>query len=42
MGFFYADRDASGATTPDAEQIEAIRMLRNQVVLALRTEPANR
>ena len=42
MGFFYADRDASGATPPDAEQIEAIRMLRNQVVLALRTEPATR
>jgi GAF domain-containing protein len=42
MGFFYADRDAAGAPPPDPEQAEAVRLLRNQVVLALRTEPATR
>jgi HD-like signal output (HDOD) protein len=40
MGFFYADRDQPGAPPPTPEQVDAIRLLRNQVVLALRTEPA--
>ncbi|MFM1988962.1 MAG: hypothetical protein RJA99_1919 [Pseudomonadota bacterium] len=42
MGFFYVDRDAAGAPPPDAERAEAIRLLRDQVVLALRAEPTTR
>jgi HD-like signal output (HDOD) protein len=42
LGFFYADRAVAGAPAPDAGQVEAIRTLRNQLVLALRTEPAMR
>ncbi|HYF60862.1 MAG TPA: HDOD domain-containing protein [Burkholderiaceae bacterium] len=42
MGFFYADRDEAGTAPPDGEQLDAIRLLRNQVVLALRTEPVAR
>jgi len=42
MGFFYADREVANAAPPDAGQVEAIRLLRNQIVLALRTEPAAR
>jgi len=40
MGFFYAGRDTAGAPPPDARQKEAIRLLRNQVVLALKTDTA--
>ncbi len=42
MGFFYADRETVGAPPPTSAQIEAIRLLRNQVALALRTEPVAR
>lgn len=42
MGFFYIDRDEAGQPPPSSEQVDAIRLLRNQVVLALRTEPAGR
>jgi HD-like signal output (HDOD) protein len=42
MGFFYADREVANAPPPDASQAEAIRLLRSQIVLALRTEPAAR
>ena len=40
MGFFYCEHDQPGAAPPTPEQADAIRLLRNQVVLALRTEPA--
>jgi HD-like signal output (HDOD) protein len=42
MGFFYIDRDQAGHSPPSGDQVDAIRLLRNQVVLALRTEPAAR
>jgi hypothetical protein len=42
MGFFYADREVANAPPPDASQSDAIRLLRNEIVLALRTEPAAR
>ena len=42
MGFFYADREVANAPPPDAAQSEAIRLLRNEIVLALRNEPAAR
>jgi HD-like signal output (HDOD) protein len=38
MGFFYADRDQPEAPPPTPDQVEAIRLLRNQVVLALGME----
>jgi hypothetical protein len=37
MGFFYADREVANAPPPDAGQSDAIRLLRNEIVLALRT-----
>jgi HD-like signal output (HDOD) protein len=42
MGFFYADRTEPDAAPPDAAQLDAVRLLRNQVILALRTEPVAR
>ena len=42
MGFFFADREVVGAPPPAADQVEAVRLLRNQVALALRTEPVAR
>ncbi len=42
MGFFYADREVAGAPPPAPDQVEAVRLLRNQVALALRTEPVAR
>jgi hypothetical protein len=40
MGFFCADHDQASLPPPTPAQVDAIRLLRNQVVLALRTEPA--
>ena len=42
MGFFFADREVVGAPPPASDQVEAVRLLRNQVALALRTEPVAR
>jgi HD-like signal output (HDOD) protein len=39
-GFFYADHDEPAQSPPTPAQVDAIRQLRNQVVLAMRTAPA--
>ena len=38
MGFFYAGHVEAGRPAPDAKQADAIRLLRSQVILALRAD----
>jgi len=41
-GFFDAGRDTASASPPDAQQKEAIRLMRHPVVLSLRTDSVQR